>query len=1359
MSGSPERPRGRLIPVVEITVRPRRPAQPGAEKALNLPTGRPPRLVPFVEITTKPQTFKRRLEPNAALGRPHEGSPRKRGRVRGRSASPVIASSVQGEDSPAPEFVQGSSRPLSSNSIPDMDDIDMGVSLRRLRAASLGLPLQSLNRKLGQHSQEEEEEIQESPDLILPEEDDESDSEDVQAFNSDDDEVPVRLLSDFTIYDSNSKEVVHAEALLSVETLSLSASGVVRPWLMTGDDSDEEPVASEDGYETESEVAGHGKRDRVSLTKILELNIHYASKPNDGGRLQDDGKIYIRTKYAWYVLGLPSEAYRPFYTAFWTKHRVTHLLFMALRRHPKLDEGAFCAMLPELDEEDSQTATAQDMLGRDLAEEDYESDETRAYLLGTLLDRAKELGVSRMSFIRRILALEASATYKSLHTKEKKPKILDRDHRTTQPTTYTTERVSLIARNLFEVKMDAAQPGSATRAPTNPVSKSTKVHLVNTDNIKWGKRLQGQEGRYKSVFIEGIEYKINDVVTVLPEAGQHDHAFGRTPNILGNTMWFIQIKSFDQKKMQFHGQWFLHGSRTMLNELSHPLALHPINRCDDQPLNAIYQKCHIRMLGKDELEDLDDVLPDAHDFHYGLFYNHEFGEFVDLPKAFLDSLDGTGDCSSCQFKKLELEKRIPTITEDGIAYGGVLYHINDFVYVLPEDGKLLHIAQILKIKGGPTEGVSVVVRVHMRQSDLEKSLAVEPFASAENRDLFCDERRLILSSSEAEVFVRKADLLAGHCYVQHLTKPEDIEDWIQHDNHFYVKDIAIEGARPTRRLKAGEMKACLSCSAKQTKAIETQQAFRTSSEKLVGLELFSGAGGLGYGMELSGYVDTKYAIEFQPSAALTYQKNHPDTTVWCQDSNTLLRHVVERDSGASLAPLKTIDGTKCPEMPKKGDRIDFIFGGPPCQAFSRMNHSRRADDLRSTMPCNMLSYVEHYQPKYFLLENVGGLMDFKLTDNRFPDNGNGHVIEKGMVKFIAAQYGVPQSRQRLIFLGAKRGLALPDFPVPVYAYPKGAPRISVEVRAKGGALKIPPPSRWQSKFVDGDDCDRFHQCAPLKMRTIYDAISDLSGFDWINPQVHHRLSKAEHRSLNEENQGRTWFGTHIKQVDAVSQKQTPNHPVGYPDGAPYATPPQNRYQMWLRRTKEKDHQSISKKGKERAMEDVVQRGSTEESIVHGHYTNRFGAKQVEPTTMVPLLPGKHHRHIPMDLWPDHAKPGGKQATKHFFGRVGGDGCFKCAMTQMAPNLKQIWPLHPDQRRMYSMRECARAQGFPDHYEFYSVHDKAKHPRKVVADQIKQIGNAVAVPFALALGKEIGAARIADWKREQGQDSREGSVEV
>jgi len=156
----------------------------------------------------------------------------------------------------------------------------------------------------------------------------------------------------------------------------------------------------------------------------------------------------------------------------------------------------------------------------------------------------------------------------------------------------------------------------------------------------------------------------------------------------------------------------------------------------------------------------------------------------------------------------------------------------------------------------------------------------------------------------------------------------------------------------------------------------------------------------------------------------------------------------------------------------------------------------------------------------------------------------------------------------------------------------------------------------------------------------------------------------------------------------------------------------------------------------------------EDELVMGHHTRRFSAHVVETTVSVPLRPMADHRDIPTVLLPNYAKHG--KSSISYFGRMDGDKHFRCAMTQVAPGLKSSWPLHPSRKRIITVRECARAQGFPDCYVFKSINTD---PSKIVQDQNRQIGNAVAVPVALALGKELGKAMIQRWE----QKKREGSV--
>lgn len=67
----------------------------------------------------------------------------------------------------------------------------------------------------------------------------------------------------------------------------------------------------------------------------------------------------------------------------------------------------------------------------------------------------------------------------------------------------------------------------------------------------------------------------------------------------------------------FHGQWYTHGSKTILQETAHSKSLYLLDACDSNPTASIYKKCNIKMLGPNDEELPDDRNPDSNDFHCG----------------------------------------------------------------------------------------------------------------------------------------------------------------------------------------------------------------------------------------------------------------------------------------------------------------------------------------------------------------------------------------------------------------------------------------------------------------------------------------------------------------------------------------------------------------------------------------------------------------------------------------------------------------------------------------------------------------------------------------------------------------------
>jgi len=111
--------------------------------------------------------------------------------------------------------------------------------------------------------------------------------------------------------------------------------------------------------------------------------------------------------------------------------------------------------------------------------------------------------------------------------------------------------------------------------------------------------------------------------------------------------------------------------------------------------------------------------------------------------------------------------------------------------------------------------------------------------------------------------------------------------------------------------------------------------------------------------------------------------------------------------------------------------IDVVVGGPPCQGFS-LTGPRDFDDTRNKLYLAMIDTVKVFSPKAFVIENVTGMATLyngeikKEIENRFTKLGYNVKI----AILCAADYGVPQIRKRLIFVGIKKELGIFEFPIP-----------------------------------------------------------------------------------------------------------------------------------------------------------------------------------------------------------------------------------------------------------------------------------------------------------------------------------------
>lgn len=185
-------------------------------------------------------------------------------------------------------------------------------------------------------------------------------------------------------------------------------------------------------------------------------------------------------------------------------------------------------------------------------------------------------------------------------------------------------------------------------------------------------------------------------------------------------------------------------------------------------------------------------------------------------------------------------------------------------------------------------------------------------------------------------------------------------------------------------------------------------------EKLgpVVIDLFCGAGGLSEGLRQAGFLPV-VGVDFDKHAVATYRHNHPGVPVIEGD----IAHV----TGAQLISLA---GTS---------EIDLIAGGPSCQGFS--THGKRMqDDPRNFLFKHFVRLVDEVRPKMFLMENVKGMLTYgkgafrKQIEEAFAEIG----YRTDFTQVIAADYGVPQLRHRVLFIGTRLDKIKLSFPRPTH---------------------------------------------------------------------------------------------------------------------------------------------------------------------------------------------------------------------------------------------------------------------------------------------------------------------------------------
>ena len=193
------------------------------------------------------------------------------------------------------------------------------------------------------------------------------------------------------------------------------------------------------------------------------------------------------------------------------------------------------------------------------------------------------------------------------------------------------------------------------------------------------------------------------------------------------------------------------------------------------------------------------------------------------------------------------------------------------------------------------------------------------------------------------------------------------------------------------------------------------------TKKLKVIDLFCGVGGLSYGFANDDNFEIVAANEILPKMAKAYSLNHPAVKIYVEDIKDFSAGKIENDLGV------------------RATEVDIIVGGPPCQAYSTVG-KRLIDDPRGKLFQEYYRVLKEFNPKLFLFENVKGLLSIQggelLGTILSLFESLGYKVQYKLLN--AADFGAPQTRERVIIIGSKLENSF-HYPEPTHYNPEQRP--------------------------------------------------------------------------------------------------------------------------------------------------------------------------------------------------------------------------------------------------------------------------------------------------------------------------------
>uniref|UniRef100_A0ACD5VA28 Uncharacterized protein n=1 Tax=Avena sativa TaxID=4498 RepID=A0ACD5VA28_AVESA len=685
---------------------------------------------------------------------------------------------------------------------------------------------------------------------------------------------------------------------------------------------------------------------------------------------------------------------------------------------------------------------------------------------------------------------------------------------------------------------------------------------------------------------------------------------------------------------------------------------------------------------------------------------------------------------------------------------GTIYRLNDDVYVKAEEGEADFIGRITEFFEGTDSCRYFTWRWFFRPEETVISSKVLENATDHKHD----PKRVFLSEEKND---NSLDCIVSKVKVVHVDPNMNSTAKAQMvaNSQFYY-DMSYSVAYSSFANIPSENGAIISDTTSKVSS-DNVDSEEISARKASLLDLYSGCGGMSTGLCLGAALagvklETRWAVNFNQFACKSLKYNHPNTEVrnekaenflallkeWAVLCDQYVNNAIHSDSadpsedqeeddeplgegeyvvekligicyggtrrknaiyfkvqwkgygpeGDSWEPIENLsdcplkikefvqEGHRRKILPLPGD-VDVICGGPPCQGISGFNRFRnREEPLKDEKNQQMVTFsdiVEYLKPKYVLIENVVDIL--KFAGGYLARYALSRLVSLGyqaqLGMMVAGCYGLPQFRMRMFIWGALPSMVLPKYPLPTH-----------NVVVRGGI-----PYGFSESIVAYDET----QGPTLeKALLLGEAISDL-------PEIgNHQTNEV----MEYGGKPKTDFQRYIR----LSRK----HMLDYSYGETVC--PEEGKLL--------DHQSLQLNMDDLArVQQIPKEKGANFRNLRGVRVGRSNVVEFDPEIeRVYLDSGK-------PLVPDYAMSYVKGRSLRPFGRLWWDETVPTVLTRAKPHNQKI--LHPGQDRVLSVRENARLQGFPDYYRMWGS----------IKQKYMQVGNAVAVPVARALGYSLGQA--------------------